>query len=1040
MRTHRLFTRCVSFTLSGILFINPLLSTAANLVVDGNAGGNTHTTQAGNGAPIVNINTPSDKGLSHNRFTHYNVGPQGLILNNSGGTSNSSIAGGTIQGNPNLTGGSARVILNEVTSANPSHLNGYTEVAGNQAQVIVANPHGITCDGCGFINTPRATLTTGKPVVEAGELKRYDVEQGQIRFEGQDANLTNVSQFEIITRSTQLNAKLHGDRITSVLGRNDVDAQTLEATPKEGDGSGKPKLALDSSALGGMYANSIRLIGTEAGVGVSVAGELAASGGDIHIDVKGRLTLANAAATRNITLKAPEIELKGNLQAGQKASIQADTLTNTEALAASQILIVADTFINTGSVLTPNDLGLQVTRLDNHGILGTAGVLTLEVGELTNRIEGLLFSGGDMALYVQHFTNYGDILAGQNLLISANEDRELAQRVSNRSGTIQSGGSMRIFAKLIENVRDVLEVVTEKVAARLTYDGCDSPSACSGTNHFENYLLEEIDRTEVTQASAPAWLISGADMTLVGGHIENSSSVIAVGADFLAQADTFANRGVQVGEVNTQRRLGSHKVQHGGMYALRWQAYDFSRLSWADAEAVDAEMNAWGRINDLPGWREGYRRQVSLGDVLAMTPENGEARIDEITKEPYTYEQEGIADRIDGVLKNFASITYRGSTFTPSEDSAQYNGVVQAGGTILIQAEQTAQSVLRPSFQYIDGGSSTQVDLNQHLPPDLAHKLTDPLAIAGLPAGRLFQSAAPDHPWAIEIAPYLSQPGAMGSDYLMALLGLTPDEFQRRLGDGWLEQWLIRQAVLARTGAWLLDGHASEEAQYQALMDNAAEEARALKLTLGIELSAGQIAALTKNIVWLVEREVNGQKVLSPVLYLAQNANRTAPNGALMSAQTVQIAGQALSNAGTIKADNLVALIDGKLENSGLMQSRETLALLAETIHNTRGGIFAGQDVLLQSQGHFINEASLATHEAHNTPEYRTRTDFIDAPARIEAGNALLIQAGGNLINQGGVIQANGDASLEAGQSLILDTTETRQEREARGHKWERSS
>ena len=103
---------------------------------------------------------PNGAGVSHNRFTQYNVGTARVVLNNSGQANPTQVAG-YVQGNPFLGNGNARTILNEVTAANPSRLLGMTEVAGNRANVILANPAGITCNGCGFINAPRVTLTTG---------------------------------------------------------------------------------------------------------------------------------------------------------------------------------------------------------------------------------------------------------------------------------------------------------------------------------------------------------------------------------------------------------------------------------------------------------------------------------------------------------------------------------------------------------------------------------------------------------------------------------------------------------------------------------------------------------------------------------------------------------------------------------------------------------------------------------------------------------------------------------------------------------------
>ena len=85
--------------------------------------------QTDNGIPLVNIQTPTAAGVSRNSYSQFDVSNQGAILNNSR-TNTSTQLGGWVDGNPWLATGSARVILNEVNSTSPSHLNGWIEVAG----------------------------------------------------------------------------------------------------------------------------------------------------------------------------------------------------------------------------------------------------------------------------------------------------------------------------------------------------------------------------------------------------------------------------------------------------------------------------------------------------------------------------------------------------------------------------------------------------------------------------------------------------------------------------------------------------------------------------------------------------------------------------------------------------------------------------------------------------------------------------------------------------------------------------------------------
>ena len=351
-----------------------LVVSAQQVVADPHAapGQKPRIDSAANGVPLVQIAAPSAAGVSHNQYQDFNIDQRGLILNNAR-TVTATQQGGYVEGNANLANGSARIILNEVTSSNASRLGGYAEVAGQRAEVVIANPNGITCNGCGFINTSRGVLTTGTPVFGgSGSLDGFRVTQGLINIEGAGLNGANLDQLDLLTRALQLNADIWANNLNVVTGSNQVNYTTLDAQPITGAG-GKPAVSLDVAALGGMYANKIRLIGTESGVGVVSKGTIAAKAGDLVVTQTGKVSFAGVtSATGNVTVTGNDsVDNQGTLYSQANVAIDSQGEVRNSGTLAAQ----ANTHINAATVVSSGTLAAGTNR---DGTLAATGNLNID--------------------------------------------------------------------------------------------------------------------------------------------------------------------------------------------------------------------------------------------------------------------------------------------------------------------------------------------------------------------------------------------------------------------------------------------------------------------------------------------------------------------------------------------------------------------------------------------------------------------------------------------------------------------------------------
>ncbi|MEQ1966499.1 hemagglutinin repeat-containing protein [Xenorhabdus nematophila] len=411
------------------------LNARADIVADNRAPGTQQPSviATANGIPQINIQTPSGDGVSRNQYSQFDVAQRGAILNNSGKNTATQL-GGLITANPWLAQGEAKIILNEVNSRNPSQLNGFIEVAGQRADVIIANPAGITCQGCGFINARQTTLAAGQTLLENGRLKGFEVGEGVLTVDGKGLNDTGSDYTRLIGRAVTINAKLHANDLTVTTGRNRVDAQGRVTDILSGSEKSQPAFSLDVAAVGGMYANKIKLVGTEQGVGVRNAGQLGAQAGHLTLDSQGKLTNSGAiTASADVEIKtAGALENQGRVlagvdkngqrtQAGNLTIENRGRLTNQGTLSASDNLTIQ----NQGDLTNQGRLSAGSLKLNSGGHLTNSGTIDASA-QIRLENQGNLINQGDItaaqAIAVNtrdHLDNQGRILAGRHLAIKS---------------------------------------------------------------------------------------------------------------------------------------------------------------------------------------------------------------------------------------------------------------------------------------------------------------------------------------------------------------------------------------------------------------------------------------------------------------------------------------------------------------------------------------------------------------------------------------------------------------------------------------------
>jgi filamentous hemagglutinin len=751
--------------------------------------------------------------------------------------------------------------------------------------------------------------------------------------------------------------------------------------------------------------------------------------GDIKLEVKSDYTTAGSiSASKNLDISASSITNKTALEAGQNLA-----LTTTSGSLDNQSSIFANSSVNLNSA----------QALQNSGAIESAGIMTLQSGsgfDITNSVLGTISSSGLLTIHSgRHLVNDG--------IIGSYTELDLNAAVVTNNGQLASGGSLGIRATDRIHNSGLLFSATDMqlLADKSLYNDSDILS-------FGNLTIENLSGGKNNQ-------------------VDNVYGLIEADGTFTVRAKQINN----IGHLETQTKTDwSHNYwSHPSSTRKRYH----SLQSYTDLKPnshIQAYMGSRGKMT-LDGNVYNYVSVLASGDDIHITGDLDNQGVD-FTKHynVNTYDWEvvdskKVFDHYESVKRTRRKTKYyscwvifrckKTVAETYYENVARYrydpvydwvsegshsedpvwktvSAVAQAKGTVKVDGKIKNGSVTNGASYTARKGPD---DKDDFMPTDISIKslksgeidiasgITLPDSDTGLFAvtldsvsgGSGKKEGTPGHRYLIETnSEFIDTKKFLGSSYFLDRMGFDSDEATiKLLGDAFYETRLIRETIMQLSNRrYLSFDFESDYEQMQALYDNALEIATLFGLNVGDKLTDDQINALDKDMLWLVETDVNGEKVLAPRLYLSKDTRsrllEQQNDGSVIAAtDIVAQGGQDISNAGLFDAQNNILLNADNINNSGVFQAGNRLQMDAAGNLSNAG--------LMQADTVFANAASLDNSGEinGNTVDLNSRSDFSNSGA-LQAEQSLTAKAGGTLTNEGS-IASKGSTALQSIKDLI---------------------
>ena len=728
----------------------------------------------------------------------------------------------------------------------------------------------------------------------------------------------------------------------------------------------------------------------------------------------------------NLTITANSLKNEGNILFGEGKDNKLKTtgnINNTGVISSlGKLSIEAKDILNDKHIISDNDLTLDVNSITNKGLLYSTNNMKVAFKDIFLNDKAYIYSSGDITINSENgtFTNkVGDIESEKNIKIEAKDIKNLAEVTGSHKvvGTVPGNQSNIDMSKVdidkynklsievikeyfrkysvpsdteIKKVEDYVRFDKRKGEEFTTSDGKKGQWTWQEGKYIDGVYLNKADKIESNYQSEKSTIKAAGDITLIAKNdVENLESNILANKDITIQANRLINKNYDI-EVERNVEFIRGYEFHGNAsnpYDIRnklvmdgkvlvgspWDKGDVfvkGKVITYVGTGDNAKISAGGNIN-ITATKVG--NGVETKENVSVNFENQKATSTNVGKNSINLDKVDI----DKKNTNVDEIVLNKKNLEPKEeiDTKDYINLPKSDKG-LFRINNNIDN--KPGFSYL-----VETNIN-----------------------------------------FIDKSRFFGSEYFFKRIGFNPDRNIRLLGDSFYETKLINKAILEGTGRRFLSGYKSDKEQMQALYDNAASEQADLNLSVGIALSKEQIAKLKKDIIWYVEEEVQGQKVLVPKVYLTRNtlSKLKDKNASIEAGQELAITAKDIQNTGNLSANNITITTDN-LTNKSILGANKanidgnTVNITAKnSVDNIGADIKAKEDLTITAKD--ISNLSTLRTNGYKADVISTGENL----ASIEAKNVTL-DVVNNIQNTGATIKADEKLDIKA-KNVKIDTLE----------------